>query len=382
VRHAARGESHPAALTFHRRFFRRSEDLLDRKGPSAVLVSMNPTATIRPFVLSLLVATACAPSIAHGTVPASTADPPRGCGETMSCEGSPDPDPTGAVDSPTAPPTPVAIRSPEERRPQPPSYPYRVRIVDEGDRDLPRFSHDGRTYVLGERGARYAVVVSNPTARRVEAVISIDGLDAVDGKPADYARKGGYVIAPYGSTTVEGFRTSLDRVATFRFSSVADSYAGRLGQARDVGVIGVAFFPERPPVVVVPPQPPPEPIFFDAPHSSQERRDSPAPAARSVPERPSPAPAAAGAPRGMVKSERSGLGTEFGEARDSHVEEVAFVRANQSTPAQIATVRYNDRAGLMALGISVDPSDVSQAEVHKRETADPFRANRFAVPPP
>jgi hypothetical protein len=84
----------------------------------------------------------------------------------------------------------------------------------------------------------------------------------------------------------------------------------------------------------------------------------------------------------MAPAERPGLGTEFGEGRDSHVEEVAFVRASPSNPAQIATVRYNDRAGLLALGIHIDPPDVSQTEVRTRETADPFRANRFAAPPP
>src|SRR5690606_13380182 len=55
---------------------------------------------------------------------------------------------------------------------------------------------------------------------------------------------------------IEGFRTSLTDVATFRFSSVADSYAGRKGKARNVGVIAVAIFeeqaPPREPQLVVP----------------------------------------------------------------------------------------------------------------------------------
>ena len=67
--------------------------------------------------------------------------------------------------------------------------------------------------------------------------------------------KRGYVIAPYGEVTIDGFRTSLDQVATFRFSSVRDSYAGRKGQDRNVGVIGVAFFPEREhPIAIAPRQ--------------------------------------------------------------------------------------------------------------------------------
>jgi hypothetical protein len=78
-----------------------------------------------------------------------------------------------------------------------------------------------------------------------------------------------------------------------------------------------------------------------------------------------------------------GLGTEFGEARVSHVEETEFVRANAALPSDIVTFRYNDRAGLVALGFRLDdPPRVLDAELRTRETADPFRANRFAAPPP
>ena len=46
---------------------------------------------------------------------------------------------------------------------------------------------------------------------------------------------------------IEGFRTSLADVATFRFSSVDNSYAGKKGKARNVGVIAVALFEEQAP---------------------------------------------------------------------------------------------------------------------------------------
>jgi hypothetical protein len=281
-----------------------------------------------------------------------------------------------------------------------PSGPYRVRIVDAAMHDLRLFHRDGRSYMLGTVGDRYSVVLSNPTPRRVEAVISIDGLDAIDGTTADYVSKRGYILPAYGNATIEGFRTSIDQVATFRFSSVADSYAGRKGQARDVGVIGVAFFPERafvsaPPVAVRPYN-----DRFDdldgrqasaggAPHDAN--RSAPSPSKKAEASAPSAASADVGALAGESSSavaptrdreERRGLGTEFGEARESHVEETEFVRANATLPSDIVTFRYNDRAGLVALGIRVDPPAVADAELRTRETADPFRANRFAAPPP
>lgn len=276
-----------------------------------------------------------------------------------------------------------------------PSGPYRVRIVDASMRDLRLFHRDGRSYVLGTVGERYSVVLSNPTPQRVEAVLSIDGLDAIDGTGADYVHKRGYILPAYGSTTIEGFRTSLERVATFRFSSVADSYAGRQGQARDVGVIGVAFFPERAPVVVAP-----------APVRSMddwERRQSPTGGAGHASAAPAPSKAAGAFPPPAASStdvgalaeespnavasardraERKGLGTEFGEARESHVEETEFVRASATLPSDIVAFRYNDRAGLVALGIRIDPPAIADVELRTRETADPFRTNRFSAPPP
>src|SRR6185295_7375132 len=94
-------------------------------------------------------------------------------------------------------------------------------------------------------GERYVIRITNPTPRRIEAVISVDGLDVIDGESGDL-RKRGYVVPAYGETRIEGFRTSQADVATFRFSSVSGSYAGQKGKSRNVGVIAVALFEEQP----------------------------------------------------------------------------------------------------------------------------------------
>ena len=76
--------------------------------------------------------------------------------------------------------------------------------------------------------------------------------------------------------------------------------------------------------------------------------------------------------------ERLGLGTEFGEQRYSAASYTRFVRAH-GRPVAIAELRYNDTAGLMALGIPVQPLPDS-GEIMVRETADPFPGDRFARP--
>lgn len=97
----------------------------------------------------------------------------------------------------------------------------------------------------GEQGRRYAIVVRNQSDLRLEAVLSVDGLDVIDGR-ADSVRKRGYVIGPHRTVVVEGFRQSTEAVAAFQFSSVRESYAQeKYRNTRNVGVIGLALFHER-----------------------------------------------------------------------------------------------------------------------------------------
>ena len=104
---------------------------------------------------------------------------------------------------------------------------------------------DGKMILKGEEGDRYAVFLKNNTRQPLEFVVSVDGLDVIDGEPASYAKRG-YVVGPKRTVEVKGFRTSTTRVAAFQFSRVRDSYAAlRHGDARNVGVIGVAVFTRK-----------------------------------------------------------------------------------------------------------------------------------------
>lgn len=76
-----------------------------------------------------------------------------------------------------------------ERRPPVFASP-RAELVDDGLSTLPTFAHEGRRFVLGAVGERYRIRIVNPTPARVEAVVSVDGLDAIDGRPASFAKRG------------------------------------------------------------------------------------------------------------------------------------------------------------------------------------------------
>jgi hypothetical protein len=119
-----------------------------------------------------------------------------------------------------------------------------IGLRDEGRRFFTGFSAGGRNYAVGESGRRYTIVVKNNTNFRLEIVLSVDGLDVLDGKAAAFAKRG-YIVDPRSELEVDGFRQSMDAVASFRFGSVRGSYAGqKTGDTRNVGVIGVAVFNE------------------------------------------------------------------------------------------------------------------------------------------
>jgi hypothetical protein len=119
-----------------------------------------------------------------------------------------------------------------------------VALVDDAGRTLPGYTAGGRSLVIGEDGERYKIVVRNGTTARFEIVASVDGLDVIDGKPADPNRRG-YIVDPHDTLVIDGFRTSDSDVAAFRFGRVADSYAAQTSGDRNVGVVGLAIFSER-----------------------------------------------------------------------------------------------------------------------------------------
>lgn len=117
--------------------------------------------------------------------------------------------------------------------------------IKSGLSTLRTYHWKGRDFVAGRKGARYSIVVKSHARSRLEVVLSVDGLDVVDGKEAT-TRKRGYILWPGRTLEVKGWRWSEGQVASFRFSRVADSYTSLKGNdTRNVGVIGMAVFTEK-----------------------------------------------------------------------------------------------------------------------------------------
>ncbi|WP_206602056.1 hypothetical protein [Roseateles puraquae] len=212
------------------------------------------------------------------------------------------------------------------------------------DRDsgsvLAQYASAGRRYSPGSPGARYAIRLSNRTGERVLVVLSVDGVNAITGDTASFGQTG-YVLGPWETTDIAGWRKSDDRIAAFEFTSLGDSYAARTGRPANVGVVGAAVFREVPPAppVAVPEAPPP-------PVSAMPAMPSPlaplAPLGRS-------AAADAAAPL-AENAARAKLGTGHGAAEWAPITRVDF-RRRTTRPEQLLEVLYDSQANLVAAGI-------------------------------
>jgi hypothetical protein len=202
-----------------------------------------------------------------------------------------------------------------------------VSIVDRSTRqELPVHWHAGRAYVVGRPGAEYQVILRNRLGEDLLAVVSVDGVNAVTGESAGVQQRG-YVLWPWQSAAISGWRKSLEETASFYFTSLGDSYAGRTGRGENVGVIGVAVFRRAPPPEI----------------ASNIDKDARAAESAGLQKRFS-APAAA-AP----------LGTGHGRRENSPVREVAFERATEQ-PAETITIYYDSHRNLVAQGVIAAPA--------------------------
>ena len=233
-----------------------------------------------------------------------------------------------------------------------------VQVEVEG-RDVPLHpssNWDGRRYFEATRGREYSVVLRNVTGQRVAVLVAVDGLNVISGQRSSLGNgEAMYVLDPYGSTTIRGWRTSLDDVRRFVFVDEERSYATRSGQANgDLGWIRVIAFRERQPVACVPqfraqenrdgaPAPAAEPENAQRQSAgSASRADAPSVAEKKTADRD--------ALGKLADKDEANPGTGWGRGAYDPVREVEFVA--ESRPLDRITLRYEYADGLRALGIT------------------------------
>lgn len=227
----------------------------------------------------------------------------------------------------------------------------------------------GRFYVEARLGARYAIRLDNRSHERLGVLLTVDGLNVISGErpkswrwlPSDPGRM--YVLEPWDSALVQGWRTSLDEVRRFTFVDEERSYATRSGKANaKMGWIEVAVYRQRHPIVRWPWQ---DKISGDRPaaRGTREKDEGGEDTASRPPAAEAPSssdPRSAAKAREEEKANGAGArrdsypGTGWGSRTDDQAVVVEF--QPERSPAERITLRYEYAKGLRALGIFPRPS--------------------------
>jgi hypothetical protein len=238
----------------------------------------------------------------------------------------------------------------------------------------------GRFYLEALPHARYTLRLANNTRERFAVLATVDGLNVISGERDRATGPDGrmYVLGPWESMAIRGWRTSLAEVRTFTFVDEQRSYAARSGKANaKMGWIELAVYRERRPYGHLTPE------ERNIPEAQAESARGQGGSAR---ERSSRAPSA-GAPAAEARGDdeadlrtapraeapRSYPGTGWGAASSDPAVVVDF--DPQPYPAERTTLRYEYASGLRALGI-----DLRRWAAHDR-LRERDRGEGFARPP-
>ncbi|HVS21567.1 MAG TPA: hypothetical protein VHD88_06950 [Pyrinomonadaceae bacterium] len=255
---------------------------------------------------------------------------------------------------------------------------FSVELLVDG-RPLAEYAARGRRYVEALENAEYEVRIHNPYGTRVAVALSVDGLNTIDARHTSAWDAHKWVIEPYGTISVRGWQMSSDNARRFYFTTERDSYAAKLGQTANLGVISAVFFRERKPFTILPVTPSPReprPTYKEEDRVKQDRMKD----ERSAPESNAGEETRASGEGGRdAAKQRSAqpypplddesAATGIGRSVRNDVQWIKMDL--DSRPAGEIMIRYEYRAALVRLGII--PRDYPRPEVlDRRERAQGF----------
>jgi hypothetical protein len=115
-----------------------------------------------------------------------------------------------------------------------------------------KYSHESKTFIEARDGTPYSIRIKNNSHKQILVICSVDGINVISGEKASN-QSPGYVIRGYHSFEIEGFRTSNEKVNSFKFAKKSNSYAAKSeetkGDTSTCGVIGILVFEEQEPSI-------------------------------------------------------------------------------------------------------------------------------------
>lgn len=121
---------------------------------------------------------------------------------------------------------------------------YELLVRPRGRTPADEYYHNGAVWIEGREGNNYTIDIRNNTHRRALFIVSVDGLDVVEGQPAG-PRSQGYVVGPQETISIPGWKLNNQEAAEFFFSRSRESYVNAIGgTTTNTGVIGTMVFSE------------------------------------------------------------------------------------------------------------------------------------------
>jgi hypothetical protein len=250
------------------------------------------------------------------------------------------------------------VTPPPDRRPVAREEGFDLDVVVNG-RSAEEYWHRGRGYIEALAGEEYELRVRNPLGVRVAVALSVDGLNTIDAKRESSGNASKWVIEPYATITIKGWQMSDSRARRFYFTSERDSYAAKIGQPGNFGVISAVFYRERRPVVIAP--------------RAEEREDK-------AQANEAPAPSAG---RSSAKAAPADDYAATGIGRNTRHDVTWTNMELEAQPAGEVTLRYEFRDSLVRLGILPrNPPRYAPDPLERRERARGFNDSPYSPEPP
>ncbi len=252
------------------------------------------------------------------------------------------------------------------------------------NKPIQEYRQQQNTFVEGRAGSEFSLELTNLTANRILVHPTVDGLSAMNGKKAKKDDSDqGYILAPYQTENLPGWRLDDEKVAQFFFAGKGSSYAEKTGHGENKGVIACAVWEPASPLGVT--------------TTSWENNEEVVPSAFHVDsvsgDNVDPSYTHKGITRGVTygagrgggmsvnccatpQPEMSNLGTGFGEAVSHEVQTVHFTPATPQ-PATVAVIYYDDLKGLRARGLRI-----GRKRYNKPSLPNPFPKSDQGCTPP
>lgn len=196
------------------------------------------------------------------------------------------------------------------------------------------YHHNGAVWIEGREGNDYTIDIRNRDCTyRALFIISVDGLDVINGQPAG-PQSQGYIVDPNTTINIPGWRLNNQTAAEFFFSRSQGSYVNSIGgNTSNTGVIGAMVFRAKDPI---------SPFDIVRYHSGVARVQAQPSSMLSQSNTIS-----------MSGSITQDVGTGFGQSVAWQIQSMHFERANPNHPDSVLAIYYNTARNLEKMGISL-----------------------------